>query len=163
VRTHFCSSDRFDPTRTIQADPVTWTYLNSNALVVRGRQGISAAISEKEMRAWCRQNIRKYWLRWADRVERDFWYSIYGLTRPAAAWGVAGISRLHATIFTGKIISKTASYSYARQEFDYQWSPVIEEAESYRLNKETERRLSPLKRRRLLISFIRNVAEICLD
>ena len=163
VRGPFCSSGRFDPARTIPADPVTWTYLNTCALVVRGRHRLSASISDEEMRAWCRGNIRKYWLRWADRVERDLWYSIYGLTRPAASWGVSGIARLHTTIFTGKIISKTASFPYARQEFDHQWSSLIDEAESYRLNKETERRLSPLERRRLLIGFVRYVAELCLD
>ena len=98
-----------------------------------------------------------------ERVEKDFWYSFYGLTRPAASLGVSGISRMHATIFTGKIISRTASFPYARKEFGDHWSPIIDEAESSRLNRTTERRLSPLERRRLLIGFVRNVAEFCLN
>lgn len=60
-------------------------------------------------------------------------------------WGVLGVTRLHATITTGTILSKHGAGAYALETFPEQWHRVVHEAMRIR---EGDREVSPLYRSR---------------
>lgn len=80
------------------------------------------------LRPWNLDNLNRYWRRWAES-------SISGRrenspllpTGWVVSWGTLGASRLHHTIETGEIISKTAAGEYALETFDREWHPIIRE------------------------------------
>ena len=66
-----------------------------------------------------------------------------------------GVSRLHYTLATGAITSKTGGGIHAQSAFDAQWQPVI--AEAIRIRRAERRRSyywSPVARRRDVLQFL---------
>jgi hypothetical protein len=43
-------------------------------------------------------------------------------------WGVLGVARLHYTVTTGRIVSKTGAGQYALEAFERRWDRIIWEA-----------------------------------
>jgi hypothetical protein len=78
-----------------------------------------AAPDPAVLRDWLLGNLRGYWAGEADRVTAVL------ATRPAdqpaggegVAWLVLGVARLHATLGTGEVISKTAAGQYVAEHF----------------------------------------------
>jgi len=93
-----------------QAIPVIWHELAQQGLAIRGPRPATLDIwtDHDTLIAWVQANLDTYWRQWHRRSSRL-------LTRPGLAcltsfgptWGVLGVSRLHYTLITGKIISKT--------------------------------------------------------
>jgi aminoglycoside adenylyltransferase-like protein len=52
---------------------------------------------------------------------------VVSLTPWASAWGVPGVSRLHYSVRTGRICSKSFGGHYASQQFGQRWHPVLQE------------------------------------
>jgi hypothetical protein len=50
------------------------------------------------------------------------------LTDWGIAWSVLGIARLHYTLTTGQITSKSGGGRHALEAFDARWRPIITEA-----------------------------------
>jgi predicted nucleotidyltransferase len=97
-------------------DPVLWATLDRHGLTVRGPEAgsLGAAPEADWLREWNQGNLTSYWRRWAANVRPR----IAGLdpADPVPAflvtWAALGPGRLHATITSGEIISKTAAADY---------------------------------------------------
>ena len=105
-------------------DPVLWATLDRHGPTVRGSEAhtLGADPGEAWLRDWNHGNLESYWRPWSARVRaalggRDLAEVLPDFLVP---WAALGPGRLHATITTGEIISKTASADYtARLLPDY--------------------------------------------
>jgi hypothetical protein len=101
--------------------PVTWLELRQDGSAVRGPVPgtLVAAPDPAALRRWLLGNLRGYWSGEAAHVER------VAADRPAAApvggepvvWMTLGAPRLHATLTTGRVLSKTATGAYVAEHF----------------------------------------------
>jgi len=100
-----------------ELNPVVWVELARYGIAVRGPEPAELGIDvdEAELRAWNKTNLRDYWTVLAAQghtvVER------HGAGTPVPAemlsWAVLGAPRLHYTIATGDVTSKTGAGAYA--------------------------------------------------
>ena len=117
-------------------DPVLWATLDRHGLTVRGpgAHTLGADPGEARLRDWNHGNLESYWRRWAADARallagRDPGERLREGTVP---WAVLGPGRLHATITTGEIISKTAAADYTATLFP-QHGELVARAKAYRL------------------------------
>lgn len=117
-------------------EPVLWATLDRHALTMRGpaASDLKAGPDPDWLREWNHGNLESYWRPWSAAVrlrlaERDREESV-----PAdiVAWAVLGPGRLHATITTGEIISKTAAAGYTA-ELAPRHAGLLDLAKQYRL------------------------------
>jgi hypothetical protein len=104
-----------------QCTPAAWLELRQDGVAVRGPAPaeLAPAPEPAALRSWLLGNLRGYWSETAEHAER------VGAERPATApadgypvaWMVLGAPRLHATLTTGRIVSKTAAGAYAAERF----------------------------------------------
>jgi hypothetical protein len=100
---------------------VTWAILDQCGITVRGPEAktLEAAPSPGEFRAWNRGNLEGYWrtqalrarLAISERDPDDEFLPYF------AVWFGTGPGRLHRTIATGEIISKTQCADYTAELF----------------------------------------------
>jgi hypothetical protein len=119
---------RFAPSHSFAATPVTWSTLHRHPLPIRGPATPAVQHDEDLLRAWCRENLQGYWAAWVHAARTRFKGQLFSLSRRASTWGVLGFTRLHATIDTGDILSKSQAGTYALQVFPSRWSPIVQEA-----------------------------------
>jgi hypothetical protein len=102
-------------------DLVTWANLDQCGIAVRGPEAkaLNAAPDPGEFKAWTRGNLEGYWRMRALQVRQaisehapDEEFLAY-----FAVWLATGPGRLHRTIATGEIISKTRSADYTAELF----------------------------------------------
>ncbi|MFC6020574.1 aminoglycoside adenylyltransferase domain-containing protein [Plantactinospora solaniradicis] len=111
-------------------DPVAWHTLAGHGVPVRGprREDVEVWTDRRTLAAWTHRNLDDYWRVWLDRSSRlGSRPGLVGLTSWGAVWGVLGVSRLHYTLATGEITSKTGAGRYARKAFDPRWRPIVDE------------------------------------
>lgn len=111
-------------------DPVTWHTLARHGVAVRGPSpaGLDVWTDPTGLSTWTLGNLDSYWRPWRERSARLF--SKAGLAMLgswAPAWGVLGVSRLHYTLSTGEITSKTGAGLYALDTFPARWHRVVNE------------------------------------
>ncbi|HVE31732.1 MAG TPA: nucleotidyltransferase domain-containing protein [Mycobacteriales bacterium] len=104
-----------------QCTPAAWLELRQDGVAVRGPAPaeLVRAPEPAALRSWLLGNLRGYWSDTAGHAER------VGAERPATApvdgypvvWMVLGAPRLHATLTTGRIVSKSAAGAYAAERF----------------------------------------------
>lgn len=148
--------------------PVAWHTLHQGGIAWRGApiRELDLHHDPARLREWTRGNLESYWRPWLARSR--FLASRLGLwsLRPGfVEWGVLGVTRLHATIATAEIISKTDAGHYALRVFGEEWHPIIREALDIRANPERERSLygrRALRRRRDARAYIAKVIEDAL-
>ncbi len=99
-----------------QVNPVTWVELGGSVAAVGPEPAeLEVADVSEPLQQWLVQNLRCYWGPSAARMREEL------LTRPvdqeanpeAVAWHVLGAARLHATLTTGRILSKTEAGDHA--------------------------------------------------
>ena len=97
-------------------EPVLWATLDRHGLAVRGPEAreLNAAPDPAWLKEWNHGNLESYWRPWAADVramlaERD---AVDPLPAYPVTWAALGPGRLHATITSGQIISKTAAADY---------------------------------------------------
>lgn len=134
--------------------PVTWHTLARHGLACRGPApaGVDIWTDPGALTAWVDRNLDEYWARLLSRYSRPSHPA--ALTDYATMWTVTGVSRLHYTLATGEITSKTGAGHYARQAFPARWHRIIDEA--LRIRERRPRRpyyRSPLARRHDLLAF----------
>jgi hypothetical protein len=112
---------------------------------------------DEALRRWCRENLQSYWADWVYKARNRYAQRLYSCLRQAVVWGVLGVTRLHATIKTGEIISKTAAGTYALEAFPAQWSAIVEDALGGRLGSPAVSRRNVFARRRDALAFIEYV------
>jgi hypothetical protein len=140
-----------------ERNPVTWHTLAQAGVGCLGPDPAGLAIwtDPQRLAAWTNANLDRYWRRLLDPRDAVYWRpGMAGLTAWACAWCVLGVTRLHYTLATGKIISKQGAGLYALETFSNHWQRVIQEA--LRIRRGTSRRSfyrSPLARRRDVLAF----------
>jgi hypothetical protein len=110
--------------------PVTWHTLAQCGVPVRGpapadlplwTDGTALAESVHE-------NLDTYWRRWhREGSRRASAKAAVALTDWGPTWVVLGVSRLHYTLTTGRITSKTGAGLYARETFGPEWHRIVDE------------------------------------
>jgi hypothetical protein len=102
-------------------DLVIWAILDQCGVTLRGSDaaGIGAAPDREEFRTWNRGNLESYWQAQAARIRAALAEQPLAAEVPsfAAVWFGSGPGRLHRTITTGEIISKTQSFAYCADLF----------------------------------------------
>jgi hypothetical protein len=127
------------------ANPVTWRELQTRSLAVRGPslEAGSVWFDAGALRRWNIDNLEQYW-----RRQVDAWQQVdpteeqvrheYGLQ-----WLVLGVPRLHYTVATLQVTSKTKAGHYALGVVERRWHPVIHTAIALRGDRAAALRLSP--------------------
>jgi hypothetical protein len=129
------SRDRYRP------DPVLWAMLDRHGLTVRGPAAstLGAGPGEARLRDWNQGNLQSYWRPWAANARAAMAGHDPGETLPdgVVPWGALGPGRLHATITTGEIISKTAAAGYTAALLP-QHGELLARAKAHRLGDDSQ-------------------------
>ena len=142
-------------------NPVTWLALRDASLTILGTLDRTAIRHDpSRLRSWTRENVESYWAPWLAQ-SREFLSGsgIATLRASAVMWGVLGISRLHYTLATGRIASKSEAGEHALAVFEPRWHPIIEEALRIRRGGSGRRYRSPFARRRGALDFVETAIE----
>jgi predicted nucleotidyltransferase len=121
-------------------EPVLWATLDRHGLTVRGADAkdLGAGPDPDWLRDWNHGNLESYWRPWAVNVRVRL--ASLGPSEPLPAypvtWAALGPGRLHATITTGDIISKTAAADYTAGLLP-QHTALLERAKAHRLGDDT--------------------------
>jgi hypothetical protein len=142
------------------ANPVQYLTLAKHPVVLRGPTSPEVFTDDAVLRRWVRANLDTYWAEWVDR-QHTLVRGAMLLADSAVGWGVLGTPRLHYTLATGDVTSKTGAGEYALATFDDEWHRIIEEA--LRLRRGGQQievyRRRPLARRRDALDFMAHVIE----
>lgn len=122
-------------------DLVLWAILDQCGITLRGPEAKSwnAAPDAAEFRAWNLGNLESYWRAgFAQRArhvlsERD---PDSEISCPIAVWTATGPGRLHRTVSTGEIISKSAAADYTAELFPV-YASILMRAKASRLGDES--------------------------
>lgn len=137
-------------------NPVTWFDLHDRSRAVLGTLDRDAIWHDPlRLVEWTRGNVEDYWVRWHAQSSRLL--SSRGLAmlgRQAPAWGVLGISRIHATVSSGQILSKSEAGKRALGLFGPQWRGILDDALAIRGSVPGPLLLSPWQRRRWALDFV---------
>lgn len=147
-------------------NPVTWATLHQCGIAWSGHALDRGTIWQDPARLdhWTRENLMDYWRPWLNRAA----------VTPAQAvsvtqlddeieWGVLGVARLHFTIATGAVTSKTNAGQYALDTFPPRWHPIVREAPRIRTMPSNRSHYSnPLSRRIDMLEFVGMVIEEAL-
>jgi hypothetical protein len=101
--------------------PVVWLELRTRGVPLRGPAPAQVVPAPEPgvLRDWLRGNLEGYWSAEADAVAAAL--ADRAVDRPVGAAGITWIAlgppRLHATLATGEVISKTAAGTYAARLF----------------------------------------------
>jgi hypothetical protein len=113
-----------------QISPTTWLELHQHGLRLRGSEAAAELVEEPDpdvLKSWLLQNLQGYWSRLSIEIEGSV-AEIADETPVEAEsviWGVLGPGRLHCTLATGRIISKTEAGRYTADHFPV-WSRLAE-------------------------------------
>lgn len=122
-------------------DPVLWATLDRHGLTVRGPEArtLGADPGEAWLREWNHGNLESYWRPWAANGRAIMAGRDPGDVLPdgAVPWAALGPGRLHATITTGEIISKTAAADYTANLLP-EHGKLLARAKAYRLGASSE-------------------------
>jgi Domain of unknown function (DUF4111) len=101
--------------------------------------GLGADPGEAWLRDWNHGNLESYWRPWAARARGAMAGHDRGEPLPAGVvpWALLGPGRLHATITTGKIISKTSAAGYTAELLPAH-SELLMRAKAHRLGNGSE-------------------------
>ena len=120
-------------------DPVLWATLDQHGITLRGPQATELKVAPDPawLRDWNHGNLESYWRTHvgyrAHFAEQD---PDSAVDPWLLAWEATGPGRLHATIATGKIISKEASADYTAELLP-KYADLCAKAKAYRLGDET--------------------------
>jgi len=139
---------KFNLSGDFAINPVTWHELAGHSVAVRGPSLVGAPIwhDTAVLSVWTLNNLREYWQPWLTQYRNA--PAAVDLIDAPVTWGVLGVSRLHYTLATGQITSKTGAGQYALDVFDGRWSPIISEALRLRLRPTAASEYTDLAERR---------------
>jgi hypothetical protein len=127
------------------------------AVAVRGphRDELDVRADRAQLTGWLRGNLDGYWRRWHARCSRRLSPAgALGLTHWVPVWGVLGVARIHHTLHTGQVCSKSAGARYALETFDRRWHRVLGECLRLREGSGRPRYANPVARRRDALAFV---------
>jgi hypothetical protein len=158
----FTLEGTFEPTGGFEANPSTWLTLAPYPLAVRGRAAPSVWHDRTAIRQWNLDNLNSYW-RGLVQQGRSAASRVRSMVNDEAMngivqWCVPGVARLHYTIVTGDITSKSGACRYALTTFPDTWHAVVDEALTLRRGEQPVRR-SRQSRRRDVLGFMEFVID----
>jgi hypothetical protein len=104
-----------------ELNPVLWLMLTRCGIAMRGPStaDLEVRVDPQRLRRWNLDNLKSYWQPLAEQIRQRV--SGRTDTEPAnsagVVWAVLGPARLHYTLATGKVTSKTGAGRYAAQQF----------------------------------------------
>ncbi|MBB4933801.1 putative nucleotidyltransferase [Lipingzhangella halophila] len=157
---------RFRNRAGADVNPVTWHVLAERGVTIRGPLPVELNVwDEREsLRAWSLGNLDEQWRRWRAKAGRLVTpRGLAALGSLAPSWSVLSVSRLHFTLCTGEITSKSGAGRYALHAFPERWQQIVNECLRVRHNT-TRPSLyeSALARRRAALDYIEMVLDDAL-
>jgi predicted nucleotidyltransferase len=128
-------------------NPVTWHTLARHGLTCRGPKPGELEIwnDPAALAAWTDGNLDSYWRRLVARASRlTSPWGVGALGGYGAVWFVTGVARLHYTLATGEITSKTAAGRHALEAFPERWHRVVNEVLRLRAEDDAQPTLASL-------------------
>jgi hypothetical protein len=121
------------------AHPVTWRQLQTTAISVRGPRLTHADVwfDADALRQWNVSNLDSYWAAWLQGWRRREPTEPLVRHESGLQWLVLGVPRLHYTIATLAVTSKTGAGIYALGVADSRWHTVINTAVALRADQST--------------------------
>jgi len=139
--------------------PVTWLTLARHGIACRGPAPSASWIATdlSAARAYARRNLVDYWKPWMESrrrlLSRAGWH---GLSAGAVTWSVLGMSRLHALLAEGRILSKTGAGLYALEAFP-RHRAIIEVALAIRHDAAIDVAGGAMARRRAMLALLDDI------
>jgi hypothetical protein len=120
-----------------EANPVVWRVLSTRAIAVRG-----APLADRDvwfdadaLRGWNLANLDSYWSDWAQRARAGVATEARVRHEYGLQWLVLGVPRLHYTIATLDVTSKTGAGRYALDIAPPQFHAVLDTALALRVDR----------------------------
>jgi len=118
-----------------ELNPILWLGLTRHSIPVRGPAPgtLGLHVDPDRLRVWSLANLKGYWQPLAGQIRE----AVSGRAddAPAAgggvAWAVLGPARLHYTLATGDVTSKTGAGNYAADRFP-EWTDLVGRALAWR-------------------------------
>ena len=133
---------------------IEWGTLRSSK-PMRGEPVPDSWHDAQAIRGYSRRNLIDYWqAKWLRQQRGRTPVAAMSLSDWGVHWGVLGVPRLHYSIATGEVTSKSQGGEYALETFDSRWAKIVREALRIR-RRESNRSLyrTPLARRREALAF----------
>lgn len=109
--------------------PVTWQTIVQCGVAVRGPADAKIFGDPDGLESWTVGDLGSYWRPLWTRMSRlPSADGLAALTPAQAAWSVLGVTRLHLTLTTGRITSKTGAGAYALTAFERRWHRIVEDS-----------------------------------
>ncbi|MDE3721532.1 DUF4111 domain-containing protein [Nocardiopsis sp. N85] len=121
---------RFRTHATADVNPVTWHTLARHGVTVRGPHPLELDVWEERevLRTWSLGSLDEHWSRWREKAGRLVTpRGLAALGSLAPSWSVLSVSRLHFTLKTGEITSKSGAGAYALHAFPERWQRIVNE------------------------------------
>jgi predicted nucleotidyltransferase len=136
----------FHRERGFEANPSTWLTLRKHPLALRGPAQPEVWHDLPAIKRWNVDNLSSYWRSVARELDSPALPADDRLLDQAAAWCVPGVTRLHYTIATGDVTSKSGACHYGLAHFSERWHVVIREALGVRTGEATPSRSQDVRR-----------------
>jgi hypothetical protein len=124
----------FRPEGAFEANPVAWRMLSTRALAVRGDplRNTDVWFDADVLRRWNLANLDSYWSEWLQRARTEVVTEARVRHEYGLQWLVLGVPRLHHTIATLEVTSKTGAGRYALAVVPAEWHAVVRAAMALR-------------------------------
>jgi hypothetical protein len=104
-----------------ELNPVLWLMLTRYGITMRGPStaDLDVRVDPQRLRRWNLDNLRSYWQPIGERIRQEVAGRAAAeiANSDAVMWAVLGPTRLHYTLATGDVTSKTGGAQYAAQQF----------------------------------------------
>jgi hypothetical protein len=141
-----------------EANPAVWKLLGDRGVAVRGPEphALQVQTDRKDLASWTLDNLNSYWAGLVDRAHQVLAAraedELFDAEVPV--WGVLGIPRLHATLVTGEIVSKSGAGEYSLERFPERWGTVVRSCLRIRREAAGERAWLPVTQAREAVDFM---------
>jgi hypothetical protein len=127
----------FRPEAAFEANPVVWRVLSTRAIAVRGDP-----LGERDvwfdpavLRQWNLANLDGYWSEWLQRARAQAATEARVRSEYGLQWLVLGVPRLHYTVATLDVTSKTGGGRHALDIAPERWHMVVRVAMALRADR----------------------------
>lgn len=158
---------RFRFRASAEVNPVTWRVLAGHGVAIRGPLPDDVDIWDEPsmLRTWSLGSLEEHWRRWrakAGHLITPRGLAVLGSLVPS--WSVLSVTRLHFTLRTGEVTSKSGAGFYALHAFPERWERIVNECLRIRRNATLPSLYrNVLERRRAALDYIEMVVDDALS